>query len=52
MRFVAKLRGARPAEARAVIDTAPGEEAQVDYGDGPMVRDPTTGSTVARGCSS
>ena len=28
---------------RAVIVTAPGEEAQVDYGTGPMVRDPQTG---------
>jgi hypothetical protein len=27
-------------EARVVIVTAPGEEAQVDYGTGPMVRDP------------
>jgi transposase len=26
-----------------VIQTAPGEEAQVDYGTGPMVRDPKTG---------
>jgi len=26
-----------------VIETAPGEEAQVDYGTGPMVRDPQTG---------
>ncbi len=26
-----------------VIQTAPGEEAQVDYGTGPMVRDPLTG---------
>jgi hypothetical protein len=26
-----------------VIETAPGEEAQVDYGDGPMVRDPQSG---------
>ncbi len=41
-RFVAKLRGTVP-EARAVIVTAPGEEAQVDYGKGPMVRDPNTG---------
>ena len=33
-----------PAEARVVISTAPGEEGQVDYGgDGPMVRDPSTG---------
>ena len=30
----------RRAEARVVITTAPGEEAQVDYGEGPMVRDP------------
>ena len=42
-RFVLKLRGSTPAEARAVITTAPGEEGQVDYGDGPMVRDPSTG---------
>ena len=42
-RFVRKLRGSQRPEARAVIDTAPGEEAQVDYGDGPMVRDPNTG---------
>lgn len=43
-RFVRALRGAPPAEARAVIATAPGEEGQVDYGgDGPMVRDPGTG---------
>ncbi|HEV1993474.1 MAG TPA: IS21 family transposase [Candidatus Acidoferrum sp.] len=39
-RFVRKLRGASTPEARAVIETAPGEEAQVDYGSGPMVRDP------------
>ena len=42
-RFIRKLRGGTPAEARVVITTAPGEEAQVDYGDGPMVRDPNTG---------
>ena len=42
-RFVAALRGATPAEARVVITTPPGEEAQVDYGDGPMVRHPKTG---------
>ncbi len=42
-RFVLKLRGSTPAEARVVIMTAPGEEAQVDYGDGPMVRHPVTG---------
>jgi len=42
-RFIRKLRGSAPAEARVVITTAPGEEGQVDYGDGPMVRDPNTG---------
>jgi len=42
-RFVRKLRGNQPPQARAVIITAPGEEAQVDYGTGPMVRDPQTG---------
>ena len=43
-RFVAALRGRTPAEARVVITTAPGEEGQVDYGDGgPMVRDRSTG---------
>jgi transposase len=42
-RFVLKLRGSTPAEARVVITTAPGEEAQVDYGAGPMVRHPHTG---------
>lgn len=42
-RFVRHCRGGRTPEARAVIVTAPGEEAQVDYGTGPMVRDPHTG---------
>jgi transposase len=42
-RFVGKLRGATSPEARVVITTAPGEEAQVDYGNGPMVRHPSTG---------
>lgn len=43
-RFVRTLQAATPPEARVVITTAPGEEAQVDYGgDGPMVRDPLTG---------
>jgi transposase len=42
-RFVAQLRGGTPVEARVVIATAKGEEGQVDYGEGPMVRDPTTG---------
>jgi transposase len=42
-RFVRNLRGSSAPEARVVIETAPGEEAQVDYGTGPMVRDPQTG---------
>jgi len=41
-RFVRKLRGTETPEARVVITTAPGQEAQVDYGTGPMVRDPET----------
>jgi transposase len=42
-RFVAKLRAEAPRDAHPVITTAPGEEGQVDYGDGPMVRHPETG---------
>ena len=43
-RFVRKLRGvAATARRRASSSRAPGEEAQVDYGTGPMVRDPQTG---------
>jgi len=42
-RFVRRLRGPRRPEATGIILTAPGEEAQVDYGSGPMVRDPQTG---------
>jgi hypothetical protein len=42
-RFVRKLLGNSSKEACAVIETAPGEEAQVDYGTGPMVRDPHNG---------
>jgi transposase len=42
MRFVRQLRGAAMSEAHAIIQTAPGEEGQVDYGTGPMVRDPAT----------
>jgi len=51
-RFVLKLRGAVPAEARVVITTAPGEEGQVDYGDGPMVRHRRPASIGARASSS
>jgi transposase len=42
-RFVRKLCGTSSPQARVVIETAPGEEAQVDYGSGPMVRDPQSG---------
>jgi transposase len=42
-RFVWRLRTTQPPVAHAVIETPPGEEAQVDYGEGPMVRDPATG---------
>jgi hypothetical protein len=42
-RYVRKLRGERPKDAHPVIETPPGQEAQVDYGDGPMVRHPETG---------
>ena len=42
-RFVVKLRGESIPEAHPIIQTAPGEEGQVDYGDGPMVRHPESG---------
>jgi len=41
--FVCSLRGAQVPEARAVILTRAGEEGQVDYGTGPMVRDLASG---------
>lgn len=42
-RFIRQLRGKSSPEACAVIETAPGEEAQVDYGSGPLVRDSGSG---------
>src|SRR5712691_7596498 len=39
-RFVRKRRGVQTPEARVVIVTAPGQEAQFDYCTGTMVRDP------------
>jgi len=42
-RYVRRVRGGVPLEAAGIIETAPGEEAQVDYGEGPMVRDPASG---------
>src|SRR5882762_4307972 len=44
-RYVRKLRGKQPLQPRAVILTGPGEESQVDYGTGAMVRDPQTTSS-------
>ena len=38
--FQRKLRDTKSPEACVVIETARGEEPQVDYGVGPMVRDP------------
>ena len=46
-RFVRRLRAQAPVDARVVITTAPGEEAQVDYGEGPMVR-PSPGASYRR----
>jgi transposase len=42
-RFVRHLLGKPSPEACAVIETAPGEECQVDYGSGPLVRDADSG---------
>jgi hypothetical protein len=42
-RFVRKLHGSPARQACAIIETPAGEEAQADYGEGPMVRDPNTG---------
>src|SRR6266700_984445 len=42
-RFVARLRVRTAPEAHVVIHTEAGQEGQVDYGEGPMVRWPATG---------
>jgi transposase len=42
-RFARKLRRSELPEAVGIILTTAGEEAQVDYGSGPMVRDPQSG---------
>src|SRR5205823_956255 len=42
-RWVRKQRGQQTPLAIPIIVTAPGEEAQVDYGTGPLVRDPQSG---------
>jgi transposase len=50
-RYVRKLRGKQPLQPRAVILTGPGEESQVDYGRGAMVRDPQTRKYRRTDCS-
>jgi hypothetical protein len=52
-RFVRKLRGTQTPEARVVIVTAPGQEAQVDYGTGLWCGIAKPGSFVSfrRGCT-
>jgi transposase len=42
-RYARKLRGGQSQEACGIIETAPGEESQVDYGSGPLVRNAQTG---------
>jgi transposase len=42
-RYARKLRGTQSPEACGIIETGPGEESQVDFGTGPMVRDAQTG---------
>jgi transposase len=42
-RFIHKLHGSPEKQPRAIIVTVPGEEAQVDYGEGPRVRDSQSG---------
>jgi len=42
-RFVQRLRATHTPSACPVIETPPGQEAQVDYGEGPMIRDAATG---------
>jgi transposase len=49
-RFLRGLRGQSSPEACAVIETAPGEEAQVDYGSGPLVRDSGSGKYRRTAC--
>ncbi len=45
-RFVSAQRAAAPPEPSGIITTAPGDEGQVDYGEGPMVRHPAHGRYV------
>jgi transposase len=41
--FTIKLRGVQVVEPHPVIITEPGQEGQVDYGEGPMIRDAESG---------
>jgi len=50
-RYVVKLRGSTPVEARVVITTAPGEEARSTTARDPWSATARAGSTGARGCS-
>ncbi|MCB1034125.1 MAG: IS21 family transposase [Acidobacteria bacterium] len=43
-RFVRRLVNRGPRDAHPILSSLPGEEGQVDYGDGPMVRHPKTGN--------
>ena len=48
-RFVRKLKAAAtPPVLVGTIETGPGQEAQVDYGEGPLVRDPGRGGRLVR----
>ena len=51
-RYARRIRsGGGPAEPAGFIVTQPGEEAQVDYGVGPMVRDPAPAHPAGRATS-
>ena len=50
-RFIHNLRGKPSPDACAVIETAPGEECQVDYGSGPGCATPNPASIAGRECS-
>jgi hypothetical protein len=50
-RFVRKLKGSQGREPAGIILTAAGEECQVDYGTGPLVRERSWGSIGELGCS-
>jgi hypothetical protein len=51
-RFVRALRGVAVPEARAIIQTPPGEQGEVDYGEGRWSAIRSRGSTAARASSS